>query len=76
MRLFLLFFAGIFIGLWTAWPGMFLSNNWRCFRNIIEKSSNDKISFRAALAVSPNYLLKTKNSIPSKIRIVADACFR
>ena len=46
-------------------------------RDIIVKSSNDKISFKAALAVSPKYLLKGKRkSKNSKIRVVFDACFR
>ena len=36
-----------------------------------------KISLKAALEISPSYLLKGKNKkTTSKIRIVADACFR
>ena len=77
MKTLFLLFSGLVLGLWVAWPGMVIPNNWKCFRNIIEKSSKEKISFKAALAVSPNYLLKgkRKNKI-SKIRIVFDACFR
>ena len=45
--------------------------------DIIEKSSKEQISFKAALAVSPNFLLKGKiNNNNSKIRVVFDACFR
>ena len=70
-------FLGLILGLWAAWPGIVKINNWRCFKDIIEKSSKEQISFKAALAVSPNYLLKGKRKKNnSKIRIVFDACFR
>ena len=77
MKSFFLLFSGLVLGLWAAWPGIVIPNNWKCFRDIIVKSSNEQISFKAALAVSPNYLLKSirkKNN--SKIRVVLDACFR
>ena len=77
MRSFLLLFGGIFAGLYLSWPGILISKNWRCFNEIIEKSAEDKISIRAVLEVSPSYLIEGKNkNIPSKIRVVADACFR
>ena len=77
MRSFLFLFSGVFVGLYLSWPGILISNNWRCFNNIIVKSSEDKISIKALLEVSPSYLIKSKNkNMPSKIRIVADACFR
>ena len=77
MRSFLLFCSGISIGFWISWPGILIPNNWKCFKDIIAKSTNEKISLKAVLAVSPNYLLKgQKNNIASKIRIVSDACFR
>ena len=73
--LFLLF--GIFIGLYLSWPGLVMPENWKCFNKIISKSADDKISLKAALEISPSYLLKGKNKkATSKIRIVADACFR
>ena len=51
--------------------------NWKCFKQIIAKSTEDKISLKAALEISPSYFLKAKNKkTTSKIRIVADACFR
>ena len=54
-----------------------MPGNWKCFNEIIAKSAEDKISFKAALEISPSYLLKGKNKKKSsKIRIVADACFR
>ena len=77
MKSLFLLFSGLVLGLWAAWPGIVILNNWKCFRDIIVKSSNEQISFKAALAVSPNYLLKGKRkNNNSKIRVVFDACFR
>ena len=77
MRFFLLFFFGIFAGLYLSWPGLVKPENWKCFNEIIAKSAEDKISLKAALEISPSYLLTGKNKkTASKIRIVADACFR
>ena len=77
MRSFLILISGIFAGLYLSWPGIVISKNWKCFNNIIAKSSEDRISIKAVMEVSPSYLIKTnKKNMPSKIRIVADACFR
>ena len=77
MRLFFFLLCGIFTGLYLSWPGLVIPENWKCFNQIIAKSAEDKISFKAALEISPSYLLKGKNKkTSSKIRIVADACFR
>ena len=77
MRFFLFLFFGIFLGLCLSWPGLLIRENWKCFNQIIEKSAEDKISLKAALEISPSYFLKGKNKKnASKIRIVADACFR
>ena len=77
MRLLLFLFCGIFAGLYLSWPGLVVPENWKCFNKIIEKSAEDKISLKAALEISPSYFLKAKNKkTTSKIRIVADACFR
>ena len=77
MRSLFLLSSGIVIGLWSAWPGIVIPNNWKCFRDIIDKSNKEQISFKAAFAISPNYLLKGKNNrLSSKLRIVSDACFR
>ena len=77
MRLFFFLFCGIFIGLCFSWPGLVIPENWECFNDIITKSTEDKISLRAAMAISPGYVLKRRNrKTVSKIRIVADACFR
>ena len=77
MKLFLTLFSGIFVGLYLSWPGIIISKNWKCFNNIIAKSSEDKISIKAVMELSPSYLIKSKNkNMISKIRVVADACFR
>ena len=77
MKYFLFLFSGFFAGLYLCWPGILISKNWKCFNDIIAKSSEDKISIKAVLEVSPSYFLKSKNkNMLSKIRIVADACFR
>ena len=77
MRFFLFLFFGFFAGLYLSWPGLVIPGNWKCFNDIIKKSAEDKISLKAALEISPNYLLKgNNNKTASKIRIVADACFR
>ena len=77
MRFFLFLFSGIFIGLYLSWPGILISKNWKCFKDIIEKSAEDKISIKAVLEISPSYFLKSKNkNMPSRMRIIADACFR
>ena len=77
MRFFLFLFSGIIAGLYLSWPGILIKKNWKCFNEIIEKSTEDKISIKALLEVSPSYLIKNKNkNMTSKIRIVADACFR
>ena len=76
MRFFLFLFLGIFAGLYLSRPGLLIPENWKCFNEIIAKSAEDKISFKAALEISPSYLIKGNRKTSSKIRIVADACFR
>ena len=77
MRSFLFLISGIFAGLYLSWPGIVISKNWKCFNDILAKSAENKISIKAFLEVSPSYLIKSKDKkINSKIRIVADACFR
>ncbi len=77
IKSFLFLFFGIFAGLYLSWPGILILNNWKCFNKIIQNSAEDKISLKALLEVSPNYVIKRKNkNMNSKIRVVADACFR
>ena len=77
MKSLYILFLGLFTGLWASWPGIVIPNNWKCFRDIIDKSNKEQISLKAALALSPNYLLKGKNNSKiSKLRFIGDACFR
>ena len=77
MRSFLFLFSGFFTGIYLSWPGILISKNWKCFYEIIEKSAEDKISIKALLEVSPSHFIKGKNkNMTSKIRVLADACFR
>ena len=77
MRSFLFLLTGIFAGLYLSWPGILISNNWKCFNEIIAKSADNKISLKALLEVSPSYFIKSRNKkMPYKLRIIADACFR
>ena len=77
MRFILFLFLGFFVGLYLSWPGLVIPENWKCFNEIIAKSTEDKISLRAAMEITASYVLKRKNrKTVSKIRIVADACFR
>ena len=76
MRFFYFYFS-VFLGLYLSWPGLVIPENWKCFRDIIAKTTEDKISLKAAMEISPSYVLKRKSrKTASKIRIVADACFR
>ena len=73
--LFLLF--GIFLGSWISWPGITSPGNWKCFMKIINDSKQDKLSLKAALSITPKFLLKSDSMDSfSKLRIVSDACFR
>ena len=77
MKSYIFLFTGVFLGLYLSWPGIIISKNWKCFNDIIAKSADDKISIKAVLEISPSYLIKSKNkNMLTKIRIVADACFR
>ena len=77
MRSFLFLSFGIFIGFYLSWPGILITKNWKCFNDIVGKIAEDKISLKAMLEISPSYFVKSKNkNMSSKIRIIADACFR
>ena len=77
MKSVLFLLSGIFAGLYLSWPGIVIPKNLKCFKDIIVKSLEDKVSIKTVLEISPSYLIKSNNkNMPSKIRIVADACFR
>ena len=76
-RSFLIFTSGIVLGFWISWPGILIPSNWKCFLDVIQKSTDGKIPLKAAFSVSPKYILKAKrNNIATKIRILNDTCFR
>ena len=71
------FFIGLFLGSWTSWPGIVSHENWECFIKIINDSKQDKLSLKAALSITPKFILKSDSmDYFSKLRIVSDACFR
>ena len=77
MKGFFLFLFGIFLGGWISWPGITSTENWECFMRIINDSKQDKLSLKAALSITPKFLLKSDSMDDfSKFRIVSDACFR
>jgi len=77
MKSYLFLISGIIFGIWLSWPGIFSHKNWDCFYEIIEKSKKDKLSLKAALSISPNFIIKGESKDnTSKLRIVSDACFR
>ena len=77
MKISIFLFSGLFIGLWISWPGILVPKNWKCFKDIIYKTTKQQISLKAALSVSPKYLFNVKNNKKtSKLRFVSDACFR
>jgi len=77
MKGFLFFLFGILLGSWISWPGITSTKNWKCFIRIINDSKKDKLSLKAALSISPKFLLRSESlNYSSKLRIVSDACFR
>ena len=67
----------LFSGFYQSWRRILISGNWKCFNKIIAKSAEDKIYFKAALEIFPSYLQWGNNkNTSSKIRVVADGCFR
>ena len=77
MKGFLFFLFGILLGSWISWPGITSTKNWECFMRIINDSKKDKLSLKAALSISPKFLLRSESlNYSSKLRIVSDACFR
>ncbi|CAP16432.1 Hypothetical protein PMM1927 [Prochlorococcus marinus subsp. pastoris str. CCMP1986] len=41
IRTSILLLSGLVLGLWTSWPGIVIPNNWKCFKDMIEKSSKE-----------------------------------
>tara|TARA_Y200000002_G_scaffold340889_1_gene311728 strand:+ start:263 stop:496 length:234 start_codon:yes stop_codon:yes gene_type:complete len=76
MKTLFLLLSGLVLGLWTSCSGIVIPNYWKCFKDIIDKFSKEQISFNAAFAFSPNYILKgNRKNNNSKIKVVFDACY-
>ena len=58
MNKFFFIFASVFIDLWISWPGIIIANNWKTFKEFINKSTKNQISFKAALAIAPKLFIK------------------
>ena len=77
MKGFFFFLFGVFLRSCISWPGIISSEDWKCFIKIINDSRQDKLSLKAALSITPKFLLKSDSmDYFSKLRIVSDACFR
>ena len=74
----LIFLAGFSIGVGTLWPGIVRENGRKCFFEIIKDGSDGNVSLNTIFSISPNYLLKIKNSknYYLKMLLIGDFCFR
>ena len=76
MKGFFFFLFGIFLGSWISWLGITLPENWKCVIKIINDSKQDNLSLKAALSITPKFLLKSYSmDYFSKLRILNDDCF-
>tara|TARA_B100000886_G_C20426200_1_gene494144 strand:- start:386 stop:652 length:267 start_codon:yes stop_codon:yes gene_type:complete len=75
-----LLFIGFSLGLISVWPGIvsLSSSGRKCFYKIITDGIDGKVSAKTALSITPNYLLKIKNSKNNyfKVLLIGDYCFR
>tara|TARA_B100000524_G_C23382272_1_gene273609 strand:- start:19 stop:291 length:273 start_codon:yes stop_codon:yes gene_type:complete len=74
----LLIFIGFFSGVGVIWPGIIKETGRKCFLKIVKDGSDGSVSLSTIFEISPNYLMKIKNSKNkySKILLVGDFCFR
>jgi len=74
----LFFLAGVSIGIVLIWPGIFKSNNRRCFFKILRDGSDGKVSVGTILSIDPNSLIKINNANNTygKVLRIGDYCFR
>ena len=73
-----IFILGLFLGIFSIWPGIISGNSRKCFFNILKDGSDGDIELKTILKVKPNYLLKIKNARNKyfKVLLVGDSCFR
>ena len=70
--------TGLFLGIVIIWPGLITETGRKCFYKIIKDGSDGKVSLGTILSITPNYLLKIRNSENKykKILLIGDYCFR
>ena len=74
----LFIFVGFFSGVFVIWPGIIKETGRKCFLKIVKDGSDGSVSLSTIFEISPNYLMKIKNSKNkySKVLLVGDFCFR
>ena len=81
----LIFFQSIFfllvgfsLGVGVIWPGIITETGRKCFLKIIKDGSDGSVKLSTIFSITPNYLMKIKNSRNKyfKVLLVGDFCFR
>ena len=74
----LFFILGIFLGIFTVWPGFVTNEGRRCFYKIVKDGSDGNVSLNTIFSIRPGYLVKINNSKNKyfKLLLVGDYCFR
>ena len=73
-----IFILGIFLGIFSIWPGIISGNSRKCFSTILKDGSDGNVKLNTILKINPNYLLQIKNqkNVYLKILLIGDSCFR
>ena len=71
-------FIGFFLGVGAIWPGIVTETGRKCFIKIIKDGSDGNVSLSTIFSITPNYLMKIKNTQNKyfKVLLVGDFCFR
>ena len=74
----LFIFIGFFAGVGIIWPGIVKETGRKCFLKVVKDASDGVVSLSTIFEISPNYLMKIKNTKNkySKVLLVGDFCFR
>ena len=73
-----IFILGLFLGIFSIWPGIISGNSRKCFSSILKDGSDGTVKLNTILKINPNYLLQIKNqkNIYLKVLLIGDSCFR
>ena len=73
-----LIFLGFSLGVCFIWPGIVKDSGRKCFLKIIKDGSDGEVSMETIFSITPNSLLKIKNTKNKyfKVLFVGDFCFR